>query len=72
MYRTFLSPRRQQQLWKFLPRIAPFFQFLQTPESEIQRQVDEMNEVNSSTFPLPKADITHSVLRTAPRRTGSG
>jgi len=72
MYRTFLPPSEQRQLGGIVPRIASFFQLLQNPESEIQRQVNEMNEVSSSTFPLPKADITHSVLRTTPCRTGSG
>jgi len=72
MYRTFSSPSRQRQLGKILPRVASFFQFLQNSESEIQRQVNEMHEVSSSTSPLPKADVTHSVLRTMPRWAGSG
>jgi len=40
-------PKRQSR--KILPRIASFFQFLQNPESEIQRQANRMNEVPFST-----------------------
>jgi len=62
---------QRQRLWKFLPRIASFSQFLQNSESEIQRQVNEMNEVNSSTSPLSKPYTTHSVSRPAPCRVRS-
>ena len=64
-------PSQRQRLGKILPRIASFFQFLQNSESEIQRQVNKMNEVSSSTSPLPKADTTHSVSRATPCRVGS-
>ena len=73
MYRVFsgLPPSQRRQLGKFFPQVASFFQFLQNSGSEIQRQVDEMNQVLSSTSPLPKSDTIHSVLRTAPCRIGS-
>ena len=71
IYRAFSPPSQQQQLGKTLPRIASFFRFLQNSGSAIQRQVDEMNQVISSTSLLPKADTTHSVWRTAHCRIGS-
>ena len=45
----------KQQSGKFLPRIASFFQFIQNPEgeTEIQRQVNRMNEVSLSTRTSP-------------------
>ena len=49
---TLQTPKRQPG--KILPRIASFFQFLQNSESKIQRQVNEMNEVDSFTSPLPR------------------
>jgi len=65
MYRVFSPPSEQQQPGKPLPQIASFFQFLQDSESEIQRQVNEMNEVNLSASLLPlKTDTAYSVLRT--------
>ena len=45
-------PKRQRA--KIIPRIASFFQFLQNSESEIQRQVNKMNEVTSFTHILLK------------------
>jgi len=65
MYRVFSNPlpNQWQQLGKILPRVASFFQFLQNSGSEIQSQVDEMNQVGSPTHPLPEADMIHSVLR---------
>ena len=73
MYRVFSGapPSQRRQLGKILPQVASFFQFLQNSGSEIQRQVDEMNRVLSSTSPLPKADTIHSVLRMAHCRIGS-
>jgi len=65
MHHVFQPPNQRRRLGKILPRIASFFQFLQNPESEIQRQVNEMNEVSPSIFPLPKADATQSVSRAA-------
>ena len=56
MYRVF-SPSIQQQLGKILPRVASFFQFLQNTESEIQGQVNEMNEVSFSHVP-PHQQLT--------------
>jgi len=41
----------RQRRGKILPRIASFFQFLQNSESDLQRQVNEMNSVSSSTLP---------------------
>ena len=38
---------------KILPRIASFFQFLQNSEPEIQRRVNEMNEVIPPHPPSP-------------------
>ena len=60
------TPKRQ--LGKILPRIASFFQFPQNSESEIQRQINEVDEVSSSTSPplLLKADTARSVSRTTP------
>ena len=60
------KPKRQ--LGKILPRIASFFQFPQNSESEIQRQINEVDEVSSSTSPplLLKADTARSVSRTTP------
>jgi len=49
---TETPPTPKRQLGDILPRFASFFQFLQNPESEIQRRVDEMNEVSLATFPL--------------------
>ena len=49
---TSQTPKRR--LGNILPRIASFFQFLQSPESEIQRQVNKMNDVSISTSPLPQ------------------
>jgi len=65
MYHVFQPPSQRRQLGKILPRIASFFQFLQNPESTIQRQVNEMNEVSPSTSPLHNADTIHSVSRVA-------
>ena len=47
---TSKAPKWQRA--KILPRIASFFQFLQNSESEIQRQVNEMNEVTPFTYTL--------------------
>ena len=47
---TFQTPKWQPG--KLLSLTTSFFQVPQNPESEIQRQVDEMNEVRFST-PLP-------------------
>jgi len=45
----------QQRRGKFLPRITSLFQFLQVPEPEIERVVNEMDRVCSSTSPtLPQ------------------
>ena len=41
----------RRQRGRILPRIASFFQFLQNSESEIQRQVDEIDEVSFATSP---------------------
>jgi len=62
----------KRRLGKMRPRIALPLESLQNWESEIQRQVNEMNEVGFPISPLPKADTTTSVLRTAPHRTRSG
>jgi len=48
----------KRPLEKIPPRVALPLQSLQNWESEIQRQVDEMNEVGSSASPFPKADMT--------------
>ena len=73
MYRVFSPPSQRRQLGKILPQIASFFKFLQNSESEIQRQINEMNGVSfSSSPPLPlKADTTSSISRTMPSRIGS-
>ena len=71
MYHVFSQPSQRRQLRKILPRVASFFQFLQNSGSEIQRQVDEMNQVISSTSPLSKVDTIRSVLRTARCQIGS-
>jgi len=49
---TSRPPKRQSR--KILPRIASFFQFIQNPESEIQRQVNRMNEVSFPTHTSPR------------------
>ena len=49
---TSQPPKRQSR--KILPQIVSFFQFLQNPESEIQRQVNRMNEVSFSTHTSPR------------------
>jgi len=72
MYHIFSPPSQRPQTEKILPRIASYFRFLQNSESEIQRQVNEMNEASSSMSLLPKADMTHSALRMVPCRIGSG
>ena len=51
---TEMSKTPKRQLGKILPRIASVFQFLQNPESEVQRQVNEMNEVRFPTSPPKK------------------
>ena len=44
-----------QKLGRFLPRIAPYFQFLRDSEPEIQKRIDEMDEVGFVTSPtLPQ------------------
>jgi len=48
---AFQPPSRRRQLGKILPRIASLFQFLQNAESEIQREVNELNGVSFSTSP---------------------
>jgi len=47
--KTSQIPKRQP--WKILPRITSFFQSLQNPESEIQRRVNEIDEVSFSVSP---------------------
>jgi len=71
MYRIFSSPSQERQLGKIILRVASFFQFLQNSESEIMKQVNEMNEVTPPTLPLPKAYMTHSISRTPRCRIGS-
>jgi len=39
----------QQRRGRFLPRITSLFQFLQVPEPEIERIVNEMDKAGSST-----------------------
>jgi len=51
MHSTFSSSSEQQQHGKILPRVTPFFQFLQDSEPESQKRVNEMNEVGFSTHP---------------------
>jgi len=43
----------QQRRGRFLPRITSLFQFLQVPEPEIERIVNEMDKVGSSTSLTP-------------------
>jgi len=62
----------RRQRGKILPRIASFFQFLQNSQSDVQRQVDEINEVSFTTSPcLNKADTSCSIWRTTLRWTRS-
>jgi len=51
IYYTFSPTSEQQQRGKILPRVASFFQFLQDSEPEIQKRVNEINEVYFSTHP---------------------
>jgi len=45
----------QQRRGRFLPRITSLFQFLQVPEPEIERIVNEMHRVGFSTsFTFPR------------------
>jgi len=49
--RKFLNIKTgQQRRGRFLPRITSLFQFLQVPEPEIERLVNEMDKASSSTF----------------------
>ena len=50
--RTSQTPKRQ--FGKALPQIASFFQFPRDSEPEIQRRVNEMNEVRLDTYLLPR------------------
>jgi len=62
----------RQQRAKILPRIASFFQFLQNSQSEIQRQVNEINEVSFTTSPclrLTQAAAPRERLYVGPRAT---
>jgi len=65
----------RQQRGKILPRIASLFRFLQSSESELQRQVNEMNSVSFFTLLPPSSPglmLTCSALRMMPCRIGSG
>jgi len=64
------APKRK--LVKKPPRTALPPQPQPNPETEIQTQINEMDQVGFSMSPLSEVNTSCSVLRTAPRRTTSG
>ena len=66
---------KQEQRGKLIPRIASLFQFLRLSEPEIERLVDQMDKVGSSTFLLssrPMANARCSASRITLSRIGNG
>jgi len=62
----------RQRRGRFLPRITSLFQFLQVPEPEIERIVNKMDRVCSSTFPSfpPRLTRTVGIGESCPVRPG--
>jgi len=61
----------RQRRGGFIPRITSLFQFLQVPEPEIERIVNEMDRVGSSTSPTLPPRLTRAIAIGRSRPIGS-